>query len=245
MLAPVGHNQPPGPIDSAKDAIAELTAYLKETPVVQTFEQAKIAGGHIERTRIALRAMEDERSLKVQPLNEQLSTINTAYRVVREPLTKIFDTLKARVTAYNRAEEAKRAAEAARLAKLAAEAEAAARAAEAAEQEAIANAEQGELTHVGDAITEADQAFRQFQVADRAAARADRETKVRIPSMMGGKALGMRNVEVLTVEDACAAITAMGASDDLKKHIIKDAKRFREATGELPDGVKSTYERSL
>jgi len=241
----IGHNQPPGPIDFAKEAISELSEYLKENPVVETFDQAKAAGAHIERTRISLKSMEDERSVKVLPLNEQLSTINTAYRIVREPLTKIYDTLKARVTAYNRAEEAKRAAEAQRLADIAAETERAARAAEATEQEAIANAEAGECADVGEAISHADDAFREYSVANRAAQRADRETKVRIPSAMGGKALGMRSVEVFTVEDACAAITIMGASEELKKQIIRDAKRFREATGELPDGVKSAYERSL
>jgi hypothetical protein len=245
MHANIGHNQPPGPIDFAKEAISELSAYLKETPVVQSFDDAKLAGAHIERTRIALKAMEDERSVKVQPLNEQLSAINTAYRVVREPLTKIYDTLKARVTTYNRAEEAKRAAEAARLAKIAADAEAAARAAETAEQEAIANAEQGELTDVGAAIQSADEAFRDYSVANRTAQRAERESKVRIPSAMGGRTLAMRQVEVFTVEDACAAIAIMGASEDLKRQIIRDAKRFREATGELPDGVTSAYERSL
>jgi hypothetical protein len=245
MHANIGHNQPPGPIDFAKEAISELSEYLKENPVVETFDQAKAAAAHIERTRIALKSMEEERSIKVLPLNEQLSTINTAYRIVREPLTKIYDTLKVRVTAYNRAEEAKRAAEAQRLADIAAEAERAARAAEAAEQEAIANAEAGECADVGDAITQADDAFREYSVANRAAQRADRETKVRIPSAMGGRALGMRQVEVFTVEDACAAVTIMGASDDLKKQIIRDAKRFREATGELPEGVTSAYERSL
>jgi hypothetical protein len=241
----IGGNSPPDSIGHAKEAMQELSRFLADTPIIETFDQAKAAGAWIERTRIALKSMKDEQDEKTAPFTEKLNAIYAAYRSVRTPLDKAFEVLKARVTAYNRAEEAKRKAEADRLAKIAADAEAAARAAEAAEQEAIANAEQGELTDVGQAITEAEDAFRDYSVANRAAQRAERESKVRIPSAMGGKALAMKSVEVFTVEDACAAIAIMGCSDDLKKQIIKDAKRFREATGELPDGVKSEYERSL
>ena len=98
---------------------------------------------------------------------------------------------------------------------------------------------------MGGAIIEADGAFKDFQKAERAAATAERNVPVRIASIVGGRAVSMRTTEVFIVEDANAAITAMGISDDLRKQIVKDAKRFREATGELPDGVRSTYERSL
>jgi hypothetical protein len=241
----IGGNNPPDSLGHAKEAMQELSAFLADCPVIETFDQAKQAGAWVERTRITLKEMKDEQDAKTAPFTEKLNAIYAAYRTVRTPLDKAYEVLKARVTAYNRAEEAKRAAEAQRLADIAAEAERAARAAEAAEQEAIANAEAGECSDVGEAIAEADDAFREYSVANRAAQRADRETKVRIPSAMGNRALAMRSVEVFTVEDACAAITIMGASDDLKKQIIRDAKRFREATGELPEGVTSAYERSL
>ena len=249
----IGGNSPPSPIDYAKEAATELADYLRENPVIATFDQAKEIGGWIERTRISLSTARDARDTELAPHLEKAGAIRTTYDAVREKtpknpggaLTRLYETAKARLTTYNNAEEAKRAAEAARLAKIAADAEAAARAAEAAEQEAIANAEQGECADIGEAITQADDAFREYSVANRAAQRAERESKVRIPSAMGGKALGMHRVEIFTVVNWIEAIEIMGCSDDLKKQIIKDAKRFREATGELPDGVKSAYERSL
>lgn len=236
---------PPGPIQSAQDNLAELTVFLKETPVIGSFAEAKLAGGWIERTRIALKTMEDERAEKVAPLNEKLSTINGAYRAIRDPLTKAYDVVKARLTKYNRDEEEKRNAEAERLRQEAAEAERLAREAEAREQDAIACADVGECTDVGTAITEADAAFGDFKRADRTAAVAERQSKVRIPSMMGGKSISMRTVEVLTVTDACEAINNMGLTDKIRDAILSSARDFRKAYGDLPDGVSATQQRQL
>ena len=245
MHGTVGHNKPPGPIESAKEAMAELSVFTENTPVIENFDHAKMAAAFIERTRVALQAMEDERKPQTDPLNARLEVINKPYRMVRQPLEKLYELVKARLSKYNNAVEAARLKEAQRLRDEAEARERAAREAEAREQEAIANAEAGECTDVGGAIAGADGAFKDFQKADRAAATAERNVPVRIGSIMGGKALSMRTTEVFVVEDACAAITAMGLSDDLQKQIIKDAKQFREATGELPDGVRSEYQRSL
>jgi hypothetical protein len=249
----IGGNNPPGPLDLAKEAIVELSDYVQDNPIIESFDDAKVAAAWVERTRISLVSARDERDTKTAPLNEQLKTIRAEYEIVREKtdknpggaLTRLYETVKARLSAYNNAVEQARLREAQRLREEAERQEREAREAEAREQEAIHNAEQGELTDVGGAIVEADQAFKGFQKADRAAATAERNVPVRIASVMGNKALSMRTTEVFTVEDACAAIAIMGCSDDLKKQIIKDAKRFREATGELPDGVKSEYQRSL
>jgi hypothetical protein len=225
--------------------MAELSVFTENTPVIENFDHAKMAAAFIERTRVALQAMEDERKPQTDPLNARLEVINKPYRMVRQPLEKLYELVKARLSKYNNAVEAARLKEAQRLRDEAEARERAAREAEAREQEAIANAEAGECTDVGGAIAGADGAFKDFQKADRAAATAERNVPVRIGSIMGGKALSMRTTEVFVVEDACAAITAMGLSDDLQKQIIKDAKQFREATGELPDGVRSEYQRSL
>lgn len=240
-----GHNNPPSPIESAKEAMVELAKFAEDTPVIQNFDEAKLAAGWIERTRVALQSMEDERKPQVDPLNAKLEVINKPYRLVRQPLEKLYDLVKARLSKYNNAVEAARLREAQRLREEAEAQERAAREAEAEEAAAIAGAEVGECTDVGAAITEAHGAFKQFQKADRAAATAERNVPVRIASIMGNKALSMRTAEVFIVEDACAAITAMGLSEAARQQLVKDAKRFREATGELPDGVKSTYERSL
>lgn len=241
----IGGNNPPGPIEAAKEAMAELSAFTENNPVIQTFDQAKEASAFIERTRVALQAMEDERKPQTDPLTAKLEAINKPYRLVRQPLEKLYEVVKARLTKYNNAVEQARLREAQRLREEAEARERAAREAEAREQEAIVNAEAGELTDVGGAIVEADDAFKGFQKADRAAAVAERNVPVRIASVMGGKAISMRTTEVFTVEDASAAITAMGLSDDLQKQIIKDAKRYRETFGELPDGVTSSYERRI
>jgi len=225
--------------------MAELSTFTENYPVIQSFDDAKLAAGYIERTRVALQAMEDERKPQADPLNAKLEAINKPYRLVRQPLEKLYEIVKRRLTTYNNAVEAARLKEAQRLREEAEAAERAAREAEANEAAAIAGADVGELTDVGGAIIEADGAFKDFQKADRAAATAERNVPVRIASIMGAKAISMRTAEVFIVEDACAAITAMGLSEDTKRQIIKDAKRYREATGELPDGVRSTYQRSL
>lgn len=241
----IGGNSPPGPIESAKEAMAELSTFTENNPVIENFDGAKQYAAYIERTKVALNAMEAERKPLADPLNEELEKINKPYRLVRQPLEKLYELAKARLSKYNNAVEQARLREAQRLREEAERQEREAREAEAREQEAILNAEQGECTDVGGAIADADQAFKGFQKADRAAATAERNVPVRIASVMGNKALSMRTTEVFIVEDACAAITIMGLSDDLRKQIIKDAKRFREATGELPDGVKSEYQRNL
>lgn len=245
MHATIGHNQAPGPIDAAKEAMAELSEFLKENPVVQSLAEAKQAGGWIERTRIALKAMEDERTEKVAPLNEKLSTINGAYRVVREPLTKLYDLLRARVTTYTRAEEAKRVAEAERLRKEAEEKERIAREKEADEAAAVAGAEVGELTDVGVATIEADAAFLDFSRTNREAQRAERNVNVRIGSVMGGRALAAHTEIVLTIDDPGKLITAMGLSERTAASLRTDARAFFKETGEWPDGITATKQRSI
>lgn len=243
--ARIGHNGPPGPIDSAKEAHVELSKFAEDNPVIETFEQAKTAGGFIERTRIALNAMEDERKPLVEPLNKELEAINSRYRVVKQPLEKLYELIKARVTKFNNAVETKRKADAELLRKQTEAAEQAARDAEAREKEAIEGADVGECTDVGGAIAEADGAFADYQRAGRTLAIAERNIPMRIPSAMGGKTLSMRTYEVLVIDDPAAAIVAMGLTDGIKEAIIKDAKKFRDALGELPDGVRSTQERKL
>jgi hypothetical protein len=241
----IGGNKPPGVIDSAKEAMTELSAFLADTPVIENQPQAKQGGAHIERTRISLAAMEDERSERVGPLNKELTAINGAYRVVREPLEKVLKELRRRLTDFANAIEAARIAEANRLAAERAEAERIAREAEVAEQNAIAMADVGELTDAGGAIAEADARFRNFERAYRAAAVAAKNVPVRIGSAMGGRALSMRTVEVLVIDDACAAIKAIGLTDKVQDAILSSAREFRKAYGELPMGISSTHQRSM
>ncbi len=241
-----GHNDPPGPLTGAKEALAELNAYLRENPVVQTPAEAKQAGGWLERSRIAIKELEDERGEKVSPLNTQLKRINDLYRAVRDPLQKVTDELRRRLTAYTNAEEAKRRAEAERARREAeAAAEAARRAAQAAD-DAIACADVGEIgVDTGGAIADADAAIRQAGVAERTALRAERESTVRIASVMGNRALAPRTVEVLTVIDAVAAIKEMGLTAKISDAICSSARDYRKEFGELPAGITRSEKRSV
>ena len=63
----IGGNNPPGPIDHAREAMAELSKFTENCPVIQDFDDAKQAAAWIERTRIALQSMEDERKPIVDP----------------------------------------------------------------------------------------------------------------------------------------------------------------------------------
>ena len=117
MHAPIerGHNNPPSPIESAKEAMVELGQFAEDTPVIQNFQEAKLAAAFIERTRVALQAMEDERKPQVDPLNAKVEAINKPYRLVRQPLEKLYDLIRARLTKYNNAVEAARLREAQQL----------------------------------------------------------------------------------------------------------------------------------
>jgi hypothetical protein len=244
-VAGIGDNRPPGPIPSAKEAMREVSAFMADVPSIESHEQAKQGGAYVERTRIALAEMETERKVKVDPLNAQLGTINSSYRIVREPLEKILLELKRRLTNFASAEEAKRIAAAEAARKAAEEAERIAREAEAKEQEAIQNAEVGECADVGGAIAQADAAFSDFQKAQRAAARAEREQTARIPSVMGGRAQVMRDYEVLAISDAAAAIKCMGMTDKIRDAILSSARAYRGDFGQLPDGVTATTQRRM
>ena len=106
----IGGNQPPSPIDYAKEAATELADYLRENPVIATFDQAKEIGGWIERTRISLSTARDARDTELAPHLEKAGAIRTTYDAVREKtpknpggaLTRLYETAKARLTTYKR-----------------------------------------------------------------------------------------------------------------------------------------------
>jgi molecular chaperone DnaK len=135
------------------------------------------------------------------------------------------------------AEEDRKAREAEEKRRALAEAERLAREAEAKEREAIENARAGDLDadRVG-ATIEADAAFSRFETASREAARAERDTKVKVGGGFG-RAASLRSVEELVIEDAGAAVSAMAGDQDLDDAIRTAARRFRKEWGELPPGI--------
>jgi hypothetical protein len=199
VRAVIGGNNPPEPttLERAETAMVALSNFLNETPVIEIPAHLVEAKRLIEHARGACAELEAERVELVAPLNTELNTINGKYKSVhntdsKKPgtLDKILNELKARLTAYGVAEEAKRAREAEALRLAAERAEQAARDAEAAEQQAKHDAVVGVMdTGVAEKIAQADQAFAEFETVSRFAARAEKNTAFRIGNG-SGKALG-------------------------------------------------------
>lgn len=240
----IGHNRA-SPIDYARDAMADLNGFLTDNPVIEDGQQAQAGALFVERTRKTIQDMEDARKAEVGPLNEQVKGINERYRVARSPLENILDELRRRLTDFAAREEAKRIREA-EQARLTAEAlEMDARRAEEAEREAKQNATMGEIVDVAEAIVTADQAFNEFERAARAAAVAERNVPVRLPSQLGGKALSMRTKETLILNSYSKAIKAIGPNDKIRDAILSAARDYRKLKGHLPEGVSSETTREI
>jgi hypothetical protein len=252
-IAVIGHNQPPSAIESAKEAHAELAAYLQDNPVITSPEAAKEAAGWIERTRVSLQAARAARDAETSPLNTALKKIRDFYDLVREKtssnrggaLQVAYDELKRRVTAYADAVEAARIAEAEALRAQAEAAKARAMEADLFERELIANADAGECADVTGATVEANAAFKEFQKADRSAAVAERGVTVRLSSVMGAKALSMRTTRKLVIADPQKAFAALWPNEKVRAALIAAARDFEDAYAVLPEGIGETFERSL
>jgi hypothetical protein len=245
----MGHNQPPSPIDYAREAMADLANFLTETPVIQTPEQAKQGSLFVERSRKTLQDLDDARKNEVSPLNERVKGINEQYRSVRDPMDNVLSELRRRLTDYTAREEARRIREAELARQAAADAEMEARRAEEAEREAKANATLGEVTDVAAAIVEADQKFANYTQAARAAQLAESQTHVRLSSQLGGKALSLREKELLIVTDMVAAVSTF-VTEDIGTHhlhgaILTAARLYRKVKDKLPPGVKAEITRSI
>lgn len=245
MIPAIGHNDPPSAIAFASEAMADLGRFLVDTPVIENSEQAQQGALFVERCRKTLQDVEDARKAEVGPLNERVKTINELYKSARSPLERVLDELRHRLTDYAAREEAKRIHEAEEMRKAAELAEMEARVAEQRERDAKENASCGEITDVAERVIEADQAFSTFQKADRAAAVAERNTSVRLPSQLGGKALSMRTKETLVLISYGKAIKAIGPNDKIRDAILSAARDYRKQKGHLPEGVSVETTREI
>ena len=243
-MSGIGHNKPPSAIELTAECFIDTGDWLKANPVVQNEDDARACKAMVDRASATLKDLEAERSAKTTPLRLQVDEINSEYRSPRTTLEKLRDELLSRLAAFMDAEKAKREAAAAEAKRIADEAEREAREAEAKEHEAIKDAQVGVETDVASATVEADQKFQAFEKASRFAARAERETKVKVG---GGftKALGFKTQEVLVLEDAHKAIETMGVTDKIREAILSSARDYRKTFEELPDGVVATKERRL
>lgn len=250
----IGDNGPPEPtpLERASDAAVELSNFLNETPVIETGPHLVRAKQLVEHVSGACAEVEAKRVELVTPLNDELAEINATYKAIhntdkKKPgtLDRVFAELKARLTAYGVAEEARRDAEAERLRLVAEQAEKAARDAEAAEQQAKHDAVVGVLdTGVAEKIAAADQKFTEFETASRFAKRAENGVTFRIGNGVG-KALPMRTVETLHLDSYGKALKAIGPNETIKEAILTAARAYRKQHGQLPDGVSATEERKF
>jgi hypothetical protein len=242
----IGDNYSPSPIDGAKDALSDLSRFLAEHPVIASDDEAREGKLFVDRTRATLGELEDHRTGQVGPLNAKVAQINSMFRVAADPIKRLFEELRKRLTAFAQAEESKRAAEAEAKRFAALEAERLAREAEQRETEAKANAAAGEIgVDLGTATVDADQTFADFKRADRDAARAERDMTVRVGGGFSGRALSMRSKETLILDDAVKAIGVVGVTEKISDAILAAARDFRRLKGSLPAGVSSVKERTI
>jgi hypothetical protein len=190
--ARLGHNGPPSPIEIATSTTAEVSRWMADHPAIQAEDHARAGKVLVDRAKASLDEMDAERDDLVRPLNEEVKAINDRYRPARTSLEKLADELKKRLSTYARALETS-ACVRRRKRKAAEEAERAARKAEQREREAIEDADQGVCdVDLGAATLEADTAFAAFRKADNVAARAERDSHIRIAGGFG-KAMGLRD----------------------------------------------------
>lgn len=238
-------NNPPSQIEFCAETVKDIGAWMAENPVIETEDKAKEAKTYVDRSRLALKDLEDERTGKVGPLNDQVRAINGTYRRPREELDIALNLLLERINVYIQAEEERRRIVAEEARRAVEAAEAAAREAERIEREALDDANSGALDSdsVG-ATIEADRKFKEYEKATRVAARAEKDQSVKIG---GGftRRLSQRTKEELILIDIMAAIKDIGIDENLIEAILTAARVFRRTTGRLPNGVESTKTRKL
>lgn len=238
MIEPgIGHNQG-SMIQSANDVVEQVNQWLKDNPVVETEVQARVAKVQIDRAKLCLKDLKDERDVKVAPLARQVEEIRASYR----PPLSIVDIALGEVThrlgVYISAETRRRDEEAARAALQAREAKFKALEAERLEREAQENAAAGELgVDVVNATKAADDAFDEAVTAERKAIRAQRDTHVKIGGGFS-RAISLRNKETLIVEDHVAALAQIGLTEGIKEAILTGARAYRKLHGRLPEGIQ-------
>lgn len=240
-----GHNNPPSKIQDAQEATQRLGHFLRINPAID-HTNATEAAALIDASRRVAKDLDDERRGRVDPLNEQVKDINATYKPVRETFEKLLDALKDRVSQFARREEQRRQAEAAEARRIADAAAAVARAAELQEQAIAIDNAFGVPSdfNPADITAAADQAFATFERADRTAARAERNTPVRLATPMG-RAVSLRTTETLHVDDWHMALRDMGLTEGIKEAILTAARAYRKLHDKLPAGVRAETERGV
>lgn len=244
-MIPKNHNNPPEILELAREVTRNISEWFAENIGVSNADQAKQAKLQIDRAKLCLKDLEDERDGKVRPLNEKVLAINADYRAVKRPLDTLLGAMLSDLNNFVKAEEQRRIDAAIEAQRIADEAEQKAREAERIERELLSNAAQGEVgIDIAATTLEADRAFAEFEKAKRSAIRAEEGQTVIIRGGLG-KGIGLREKEVLTVDDPLAAITEMGLTDNVQQAIITAARAYRRLNKRLPSGISATIERRV
>jgi len=244
-VIPKNHNNPPEILELAREVTRNISEWFAENIGVSNADQAKQAKLQIDRAKLCLKDLEDERDGKVRPLNEKVLAINADYRAVKRPLDTLLGAMLSDLNNFVKAEEQRRIDAAIEAQRIADEAEQKAREAERIERELLSNAAQGEVgIDIAATTLEADRAFAEFEKAKRSAIRAEEGQTVIIRGGLG-KGIGLREKEVLTVDDPLAAITEMGLTDNVQQAIITAARAYRRLNKRLPSGISATIERRV
>lgn len=241
----IGHNNPPGAIDFAIETTAELSKWLEDHPVVQTEEDARAGKLLVDRARGAEAEMERERVRQVRPFNEQVKEINSTYKGPKDSISVALGILRGRLTDYAKEERRRREAEAEAKRVALEEAEKRAREAEEAARIALEECAMGISVDAAKSAIDADRERFSADKLLREVARAERDAdRVKIGGGFN-RALGLREVETLTVTNWQTAIHTMGLSENLIEAILKDARAYRKTNKVLPLGVESHTEEKL
>ncbi len=238
------HNNPPSQIEFANESATVLGKWLQENPVIETEEVARAGKQLDDRIRLLENDAEDERKSRNEPYQSKIIAINDEYRAPLALLKRLRDELKDRLYAWVKKEEKDRLHNAETARRLADEARKAAQDAERRELDAKEDAQMGVETDVAAATIEADHAFNTYSQSERAAARAEADTQVKIGGGFGRR-LSLRTKERLVVEDPIAALFAMGSSKHICAALITDAREYRRKHGQLPTGIVAKIERKL
>lgn len=241
----IGGNSPPDFTVTAAETARALSDWMKDHPVIETEEDARLAKYEVDRGRLCLKDVEAERDGKVRPLNEQVKSINEYYRGPRNLLQRVLDELESRLGSFLKAEEEKRIKAAEEAERIAANAERLAREAEETERQRLADAAAGELDiDVQAVVAEADERFAEYEKATRAAELAQRETKVKIGGGFS-RAIGLKTETELVVVDHVLALEALGLTEAIEKAIISSARAYKKLKGKYPLGIEALTSRGI
>ena len=230
---------------TAAETMRDLSDWMAEHPVVQSMEEAREAKVYIDRGKLCIKDLEDERDGKVRPLNEQVKEINATYKAPKEALSTVVNLLADRIAEFLAAERERREEAAREAARIAQEAEQRAREAERLEQEAVESANTGELgVDVASHVLAADESFKDFERASRKAALAEKETHVKVSGGFS-RAISLRQKETLIVTNPVVALNEIGMTEDIREAIVKSARAYRKLRGRLPAGVSAEFREEL